>query len=508
MRRGSLTFQSFGNRKGFNMAYKDLREWIDRLEKEGELARVKAKVDWDLEIGGIVQEVFDRNGPALLFENIKDHEETSCKKLFTGSLKSYPRIAMMMGLPKDTPPKEIIKTYMNRVEKPIKPVLVKSGPVKKNILTGDKVDLFQFPAPRWRSRDGGRYIGTCDGVVSKDPESGWVNVGLYRRQILNRNQTGITIIPGQHNWMHWRTHRKLGKKTMPVAMVNGWDPVLPMVSSAPLPAGVCEFDIMGAIRQEPVELVKCETVDLEVPANAQIVMEGEINLDFDSFQVEGPFGEFQGYYGSLASKKPVVTWNCITCQDDPILQGTLEGMPINEDHHMESINLSALCWKTLNERMRGVLGVNVHPSTGWTNAFVQIDNSYIGQVQQVATGIWCNDWAFQVAKNIMVVDEDIDIFDLNKIAWAFATRVYPPRDIIQFPGSSLVTDPTVHPKDRVGLKGQTTYMGVRLLIDATKFLGNPRHEDWGGEKFAPVARPDDETIKKVRERWKEYGIKL
>jgi len=490
------------------MAYDDLREWIDTLEKEEELTRVKAKVDWDLEIGGIVQEVFDKNGPALLFENIKDHEDTLSKKLFVGSLQSYSRIALMMGLPKDTPPKELIRIYMERLEKPIKPVLVKTGPVKKNVIPSDEADLFQFPAPKWRDRDGGRFIGTCDGVVTKDPETGWVNIGLYRRQILDRNHTGITIIPGQHNWMHWRKHRKLGRKTMPVAMINGWDPVLPMVSCSPQPAGVCEYDVMGAIREEPVELVKCETIDLEVPANAQIVIEGEISLDFESFRKEGPFGEFMGYYGSLASKKPVVTWNCITCQDDPILQGTLEGVPINEDHHMESINLSALCWKTLNQCMRGVLGVNVHPSTGWVNAFVQIDNSYLGQVQQVATGIWCNDWAFQVAKNIMVVDADIDIFDLNKLSWAFATRVYPPRDIIQFPGTTIVTDPSVHPKDRVGLKGQTTYMGVRLLIDATKFLGNPRHEDYEGERFAPVARIDEDTITKVRDRWKEYGIKL
>jgi len=489
------------------MAYKGLREWIQLLESEGELARVKAKVDWDLELGGIVQEVFDRGGPALLFENIKDYENTICKKLFTGSLQNYRRIALMMDLPKDTPPQEIIKIYMQRLKRPIKPVSVKTGPVKKNVVSGDEVDLYQFPTPKWRNLDGGRYIGTCDGVVTKDPISGWVNVGLYRRMIHNKNQTGITIIPGQHNWMHWRAYRKLGKKTMPIAMINGWDPVLPMIACSPQPPGVCEYDVMGAVRQEPVELVKCETVDLEVPANAQIVVEGEINLDFESFKMEGPFGEFQGYYGSMASRKPVVTWKCITYQDDPIFQGTLEGAPINEDHYMESINLSALCWKTLNERMNGVLGVNIDPSTGWTNAFIQIDNSYIGQVMQCATGIWCNDWAFQVAKNVMVVDKDIDIFDLRKLAWAFATRVYPPRDIIQFPGSTIVTDPSVHPKDRVSLKGQTTYMGTRLLIDATKFLGNPRHDDWAGERFAPVARADEETMKKVRERWAEYQIR-
>ena len=490
------------------MAYQDLREWANKLETEGELARVKAKVDWDLEVGGIVQETFDNEGPALLFENIKDHENTLGKKLFVGSLATYPRIALMMGLPKDTRPEELIKVYMERVKNPIKPVLVESGPVKENVIRGDKVDLFQFPAPKWQNRDGGRCIGTCDGVVTKDPETGWVNIGLYRRIILDNNHTGITIIPGQHIWMHWRKYRKLGKKTMPVAMINGWDPVLPMISCSLQPPRVCEYDIMGALRQEPVELVKCETIDLEVPATAEIVIEGDISLDFDSFRMEGPFGEFQGYYGSLASKKPVVTWNCVTCRNDPVLQGTLEGVPINEDHRMESINISALVWQYLNERMPGVIGVNVHPSTGWTNVFVQIDNSHMGQVQQVASGIWSMSLASSVGKNVIVVDEDIDIFDLNKIAWAFATRVYPPRDIIQFPGPVLVTDPSIHPKDRVGLKGETANMGVRLLIDATKYLGNPRSEILFGERFAPVARPDNETMRVVRDRWKAYGIDL
>lgn len=488
------------------MAFNDLREWIARLENEDDLARIKAKVDWNLELGAITQEVFDREGPALLFENIKDHEKTIGRKLFTGSLATYPRIALMMGLPKNTPPKELVKTYMERIKKPVKPKLVKTGPVKQNIVSGDNVDLFQFPAPKWRDRDGGRFIGTCDGVVTKDPETGWTNIGLYRRQILNKNQTGITMIPGQHNWMHWRKYRKLGKKTMPVAMVNGWDPVLPMVSCSIQPPEVCEYDIMGAVRQEPIELVKCETIDLEVPANAEIVIEGEVSLDFDSFQTEGPFGEFMGYYGSLPSKKPVVTWNCITYRDDPILQGTLEGRPMNEDHYMESINNSALLWQYLSERTPGVVGVNAHPSTGWTNVFVQIDNSYIGQVYEVASGIWSLPGSFQIGKNVVVVDPDINIFNLNEIAWAFATRVYPPRDIIQFPGTTLVTDPSIHPNDRVGLKGPRV-MAVRTLIDATKFLGNPRSEELDGERFAPVAYPSDELMQSVRNRWKELGLK-
>ena len=178
------------------MAYNDLNEWIATLEKEGELSRVKAKVNWDLEIGGIVQENFDRQGPALLFENIKDHEETWCNKLFTASLSTYSRIALALGLPKYTPPKEIIKVYMDRVKKPIKPVTVDTGLVKENKKTGDKVDMLGLPAPKWHHLDGGRFVGTCDGVVTKDPETGWVNIGLYRRMLHDRNHTGLVIVDG------------------------------------------------------------------------------------------------------------------------------------------------------------------------------------------------------------------------------------------------------------------------------------------------------------------------
>ena len=203
------------------MGFKDLREWIVKLEQEDELARVTTKVDWDLEIGGIVQEVFDRgNGPALLFENIKDHENTMSTKLFTASLSNYSRVALMLGVSKDTPYPELIKIWRERSKKPVKPLIVDSGPCKENVLKGDDVDLFQFPVPKWHERDGGRYIGTFDGVVTKDPDSGWMNVGLYRQMIHDKNNTGLTIPTGQHVWMHWRKNKK-EKKNLPVAVAIG-----------------------------------------------------------------------------------------------------------------------------------------------------------------------------------------------------------------------------------------------------------------------------------------------
>jgi 4-hydroxy-3-polyprenylbenzoate decarboxylase len=485
------------------MAYDDLNEWLATLEKEGELAKINKKVDWDLEIGGIVQENFDRKGPALLFENIKDHEDTWCRKLFTASLSTYSRIALALGLAKDTPPKELIKVYSERVKNLVKPVIVDTGPVKEIKMTGDKVDMLGIPAPKWHHRDGGRFVGTCDGVVTKDPESGWVNIGLYRRMVHDRNHTGLIVIHGQHIWRHWRNYKKLGHKTMPVAVVNGWDPVLPFVACSPQPPFVCEYDIMGALRQKPVELVKCETIDLEVPASAQIVYEGEVALDYDTFKMEGPFGEYCGYYQREGSPKPVFSINCITHRNDPIFQGTLEGVPINEDHIMESVSFSALIWNYLNEQMIGVTGVNADPSTAWANVFIQIDNSYVGQVFQAASLVWGYDKANFVGKNIIIVDQDIDIFDLNKVMWAWAYRVDPKRDYHFFPGLYGASDPTITEDDRVG---RTAYLGTKMLIDATKWIGQPRTEAMWGERFPPTAVPDEETMKKVRSTWKQYGI--
>lgn len=486
------------------MAYHDLRDWIAKLEREGELARIHEKVNWDLEIGGITQETIDRKGPALLFENIKDHENTLCTKLFTGSMATYSRVALMLGVPKDTPYPDLIKIWRERFKKPVKPVVVDSGPCKENVLKGGDVDLFQFPVPKWHDRDGGRYIGTFDGVVTKDIETGWMNVGLYRQMIHDRNNAGISIATGQHIWMHWRKQGG-AKGKIPMAVAIGWDPVLPAVASAPVPPGICEYDMMGALRQEPVQLVKCETSDLFVPAACEIVLEGEVSTDPTTFRDEGPFGEYTGHYCSTATPRPVFHVNCMTFRNDPIYQGALEGMPINEDHILCSVCHSAAIWDLLDERMiGGITAVNVDPSTAWANVFVQIDNSYYGQVHQVAANIWSWGKSTGIGKNIIVVDEDVDVYDLNKILWALAYRVRPSQDITIYPGWVIALDPVVHPKDRI-LTGPSK--GERLLIDATKPFDNPKTEEWFGLNFPPSAYPDTDTMTKVRKKWGKYGIK-
>jgi len=484
------------------MGFRDLREFIRKLEEEKEIRHIETMVDWNLEIGGILREVCDRGGPALLFENIKDHTETLCTRLFTGSLATFARVALMLGLPKDTPYRELIQVWRERSKKPVKPVMVDTAPCKENILKGDDVDLFQFPTPHWHKLDGGRYIGTFHGVVTKDPDTNWENVGTYRQVIHDKNSTSMSVAQGQHIWLHWRKYRPKGEN-LPLAVAIGWDPIMPAVSASPVPMDVDEWEIMGALRQEPVELVKCETVDLRVPAHAEIVLEGEVITDITTFQNDGPFAEYPGYYGPR-SQRPVFKVNCITFRNDPIFQGTITGKPITEDHRVGAITHSALLWDLLDERMPGITGVNNDPSTAYANLIVSIDNSYYGQVQQVAANIWGWMGSHQIGKNIIVCDSDVDIFNLDEVFWAIAYRVDPPRDIIQYPHWIHALDPIVHPDEKA--LGHGGNKGTKLLIDATKAIDKPRSEKLFGDRFAKVAYPDEDTMKLVRSRWEEYRL--
>src|SRR4030042_3858349 len=251
------------------MGFKDLRDWLGKLESEGELKRVKTQVDWDKEIGAISSVARQRGLSGLLFENIKDYQKTRCRKLFTGSLVNSRQIALMFGLPKDTHLRDLVGAFRERFKNRIKPKTVASGEVKENVVKGGEISLYDFPVPFWNKLDGGRYIDTLGAVVTRDPDNGIQNVGIYRGMIVDKNRIAKLIAPSQHIGQHFSRYKALGRE-MPVAVVYGWDPSMAFAGCAPVPKEVCEYDVMGSIRQEPVELVKCETSDLEVPASAEI----------------------------------------------------------------------------------------------------------------------------------------------------------------------------------------------------------------------------------------------
>ncbi len=495
------------------MAYQDLREWIAKIEEIGQLKRITAEVDWNLELGAITRQIANREGPALLFENIKDHQNTACRKLFTNGGSSRERVAMSVGLPRETTYQGIVELVKEKFGQRIAPVIVASGPVKHNIVKGDAVDLYQFPVPKYNHNDGGRYINTLASIVTMDPDTKVMNVGTYRGMIGDDNKSiGVLLARSQHWGIHFSKYERLCEE-MPVAVVYGWDPVLLMCATSPLVhPGYSEYEMAGALRGEPVALVKCETSDLYVPASAEIVVEGRISPDPKTFQMEGPFGEYTGFHGGLRRPKPVIRVECITYRDDPIFRGGMGGNSPGrtaEPSHWVAPIQAASYWKALEEAgVPNITGVWGLPVTSLTNLRIQIDKIYRGHAKQVAAAFWGLGGSAHVGKNLIVVDKDIDIFNDEAMEWAMAYRTNAEMGDIQFfrgtIGSPL--DPSVPLAQRDPIKyGQGKW--TRVFIDATVNWDMEPEEQYGGRREPPLCTEIlPETAQLISRRWREYGF--
>ena len=357
------------------MSFVDMREWITRLDTEGELRRIKAEVDWDRELGAIARRVLEKKGPALLFERIKGYETGRCTKLFISGLGSVGRLALALGFPKDVSNRDLVQHVMKLNRQAIPPKTVATGPVKEVIVRGTDIDQTEFPVPKWHYLEGGRYIHTFSCIVTRDPETRVMNVGMYRGMIGQKNTAPFLLIKGGQHWgAHFVKWAAL-KQPMPVACVIGWDPIMPLLAGSPVSAGVCEWDVMGAYRGEPAQLVRCETVDLEVPATAEIVIEGYISDDPATYETEGPFGEFTGYVSDVPTPRPTMQVTCITHRRDPIFRGCLEGtLPgsYSENSVMSSVQRAAIAWNILTAAgIPGVRDVFVPPITNGVNIVIR-----------------------------------------------------------------------------------------------------------------------------------------
>lgn len=489
-----------------------LRQALDVLREHGELAEVRGEVDWDCELGTISRETLHKQGPALLFSNITGYPRESARgsQVTTGLLASHRRLALMLGLSPDTDSRTMVEHVLRHNAERIAPVEVGDGPVQENVVLGDDIDLAQFPVPRWHHLDGGRYINTMGAVVTSDPETGWVNAGIYRGMISGRDRIPMLMVPSQHWGRHWAKYLE-ANRPMPVAMVYGWHPVMDLLAGSPLPADVSEYEVMGAYLQQPVELVRCRTVDLMVPATAEIVVEGFISPDPETYELEGPFGEFTGYVSDLPTRRPTVQVTAITHRDDPVFRGTLEGsLPgaSGENSYMSSIQRAAIAQQTLaNAGVPGILEVFVHPVTNGTTIVVQIKKVNEGHAKWVATALWSSGAALYRYKYVIVVDEDVDPSDYSAIDWAIAYRVRPGSDdIVVLPGTfGSPIDPSTPLEDRaVGDLGAGLWN--RMLIDATKTWRYPPQERWQGAKFPPTVAPSPENLARVTERWHDYDF--
>lgn len=471
------------------MGYKDLREFIIKLEEEGELQRIKAEVDWNLELSAIMRRVYEINGPACLFENVKD----SRFPVLSGAFYRHKKYGLAIGASPDIG--SILRKVLVAMNNPIKPTIVADGPCKENIDTGDKINLEMFPVPKWHHLDGGRYIGTLGVVITKDPETGIRNVAVYREQMLGRAKIGVQ--PTQQGGIHLQKYRAMNK-AMPVATAIGVPPAVLAAATTAAPYGMDELEIAGAIAGEPIPLVKCETIDLEVPATSEIVLEGEVPPDDSLWELEGPFGEYTGHFCTLEPmKKPTVYLSAVTYRDNPIYQGCSPGVPPNEETTYREIGLTVGSWYKLLKA--GVPGIKeVYATEMGTAGYVLVVSMdrqyYLGNARQVIHTVF---GTVHMAKWVIVVDEDIDIYDRGQVEWALAVRVQPHRDIIVTDDRHTggILDPSIHHDLRKYPHVQSSKIG----IDATT--------KYKGYEFAPVVRSAEEQKRLVERRWKEYGFR-
>lgn len=461
------------------MAYRDLRQFLARLEETGHLVRVKAEVDLKYEIGAICRRVVDVDGPALLFERPGGYSVP----LVTNILGSRERYALAL----ETTSNDLAQEWRHRTLNPIPPTLVKTGPCKENILIGDDVDVFKLPIPTWNALDGGAYI-TFPCYISKDLQTGERNCGMYRTTVHDRKTLGILAAPFRHLAFQ---RSKTPDKPFPVAIALGLDPTIHMATVASFSYGVDEIAMAGALRGEPVELVRCETVPLEVPATAEVILEGEIVPGI--LRDEGPFGEVTGYYG-VRVPRPIIEVKAMTFRNNPIHEAHYEGKPPNaESYLMESIPMEAEFLRLVS--LPGLKRVHFIQGGGALGAVASIEKRFEGHGKMMAMAI-LGTWAARAIKILTIVDDDIDPSDHRQVEWAVATRVQPDRDVeIIKEAHGMVLDPSMRLEERTRGTARTS----KMIIDATRY---------DAKDFEIVCNPDPAAADKVQREWAKYGISL
>jgi 4-hydroxy-3-polyprenylbenzoate decarboxylase len=482
------------------VAYRDLREFVARLEKAGELRRISAEIDPVLEITEIADRVAKAGGPALLFERPKG----SRVPLLINAVGSARRMNMALEVEKLDDIAERIRSFLN-LQTPqgildklkmlpklaelgsFFPKTVKSGPCKE-VIRKDDFSLNYFPILKCWPQDGGRYI-TWPIVITKNPETGKRNVGCYRMQVFDERTTGMHWQTQKHGAEHYRSARaRDGKGKLDVAVAIGADPATALAGILPVPPDLDEFMFSGFLRREPVEMVACETNELEVPANAEIVLEGYVDLA--QTRTEGPFGDHTGFY-SLEGEYPVFHITCVTHRKDPIYLTTIVGPPPQEDfwigHAIERVFLPVM-----KMQYPEIMDVAMPAEGIFQNLMiVSIRKSYPGHARKIMNAIWSLGQAM-FTKVVIVVDHDVDVQNASEVVWKALCAIDPERDV-QF---------VLGPVDTLDHAARMQDYGSKMGIDATR--------KWASEGYAgrwpDEIKMDAATKARINEIWKELHL--
>ena len=470
----------------------DLRRWLSEIEKLGELKHVRG-ADWNLELGAISELNVKKDlPPALLFDEIKGYPRGF--RVLTCSTSSPARLSSILRLPLQRTHKGLVETLRGKPAQWQRDAAkfefkeAKTGPVLENIQKAP--DILAFPSPLWHELDGGRYIGTGCSVVTRDLDSDWVNVGTYRVQVLDKNHVALDMVPGKHGRIHYEKHKQAGKR-FPVAIVCGGDPLGYLISGIEIPFGMCEWNYVGAILNEPLSMIRGELTGLPFPSASEIVLEGFVEPNDE--RSEGPFGEFHGYYPGKAGTAPAVSVQRIYFRHDPIIVGSPPAKPPNDYSYSKAVMRSALLMDALAAAgVPDVKGVWAH-EIGGARMFnvVSIKQRYAGHARQAGhilsqcgVGAYMSRWS-------VVVDDDIDPANLQEVMWAVATRTDPAVDIdIIQRGVGSKNDPMY-----VAYQYDAPFSS-KAIVDACR--------PWDHlDQFPPVAEASKELQDKTRAKWKE-----
>jgi UbiD family decarboxylase len=491
------------------MHIKSLREYIDELKGIGEIQEVDREVDWNLEIGAITRRVYETGSPAPLFNSVKGYQ-SGFRVLGAPAATSrqeglyLSRVALSLGLDPRAHGRELVEALTTaRGRKGIPPKRVATGACKENVQIGKDVDLLQFPTPLIHDCDAGRYFNTWGTMIVRTPDEKWTNWSISRMMVLDKNRMTGIVDKHQHLGMIHKMWSDTGKPT-PFALAQGCEPFVPFVCGMPLPAFVSEGEYAGAYFNEPVEVVKCETSDLEVPASSEIVIEGTISNAETA--LEGPMGEYAGYlWAGTSEHQPVLNITAITYRNNAILPVVAAGEPVEEDHTCCGVTGSAEMLYYL--RGKGIPATMVWSPLAtachWWVVTVPVD--YRTKIdctkEELCRLIGKTALATKLGSQIpkmMVIHDDIDPTDLQELVWGFATRCRPGE------GEIVLHHEPVYPLIAFTTKSEkATHDGTKSVYNC---LGP---EDWGDKlperSSFRFAYPQD-LQEKVRANWRSYGF--
>ncbi len=480
------------------MPIEDIHELITEFEKNGEIKRVKTEVDSDLEIAEIMRREMYSDGPAILFENVKGYDMPVLGNTF-GSMKRLEIALEMTDFTEigkritDMTKMDVPSGLLNKLKK--LPELAKmtasfpkaetSGPVTE--ITSSKASFDDLPIIKSWPNDAGKFI-TLGLVATKHPETGVRNLGVYRIQIIDKT----------HALMHWQKHKRgahhgdiskdRGEK-IPTAIIIGGEPATIFSSIAPVPEGLDKYLFAGITRKEGIKTVKCKTIDLDVPANAEIVLEGYV--DPADTRDEGPFGDHTGYYTPV-EPYPTFTLTGIMRRKDPIYVTTVVGKPVLEDAYIGKVIERSFL--PLIQMFHPEVVDYSMPAAGWFQglAIISIKKRYPGQAKKVMLGLW-GMGQLSLTKTFVVVDDDIDVHDMNDVIWAITTRADAARD-------TIIINNT--PTDTLDPASPLVNLGSKMGIDATQ----KTKEEGYDREIQQQVKVDDETKNLVDSKWSDYGL--